>query len=106
MKKDGIHPEFFPEAKVFCNGEEVMTVGGTKKEYVVDLWSGNHPYYQVLTGHTYGENRGNILFICSCDSTRLVRNHRMKARHKFMLRPDFVLHQEITCLTYCIMCVL
>lgn len=22
-----------------------MTTGGTKKEYVVDVWSGNHPFY-------------------------------------------------------------
>jgi hypothetical protein len=32
---------------VFCNGEEVLTVSGTKKEYVVDVWSGNHPFYLV-----------------------------------------------------------
>ena len=29
--------------QVFCNGEEVMTVGGTQAEYVVDIGSGNHP---------------------------------------------------------------
>lgn len=23
-----------------------MTTGGTKQEYVVDVWSGNHPFYQ------------------------------------------------------------
>lgn len=22
-----------------------MTTGGTKEEYVVDVWSGNHPFY-------------------------------------------------------------
>ncbi|CAL56965.1 Ribosomal protein L31 [Ostreococcus tauri] len=38
-------PEFYEEAKVFCNGEEVMTVGGTQKEYIVDIWSGNHPFF-------------------------------------------------------------
>ena len=31
--------------QVFCNGEEVMTVGGTQAEYVVDIWSGNHPFF-------------------------------------------------------------
>eukprot|EP00271_Cylindrocystis_brebissonii_P012286 TRINITY_DN30570_c0_g1_i1.p1 TRINITY_DN30570_c0_g1~~TRINITY_DN30570_c0_g1_i1.p1 ORF type:complete len:140 (+),score=23.13 TRINITY_DN30570_c0_g1_i1:90-509(+) len=45
-KKEGIHPTFYPEAKVYCNGELVMTTGGTKAEYVVDVWSGNHPFYQ------------------------------------------------------------
>lgn len=42
-KKD-IHPEMH-EAKVFCGGEHVMTTIGTKKEYVTDIWSGNHPFY-------------------------------------------------------------
>lgn len=45
-KKEGIHPKFFPEAKVYCNGVLVMTTGGTQAEYVVDVWSGNHPFYQ------------------------------------------------------------
>ncbi|EIE18561.1 RNI-like protein [Coccomyxa subellipsoidea C-169] len=45
MKKD-IHPQYFEESKVFCNGEEVMTVSGTKEKYVVDVWSGNHPFFQ------------------------------------------------------------
>jgi len=39
-------PKWFENAKVFCNGEEVMTVGGTQAEYVVDIWSGNHPFFQ------------------------------------------------------------
>lgn len=43
-KKD-IHPEMY-EAPVFCGGEQVMTTIGTKKEYVTDIWSGNHPFYQ------------------------------------------------------------
>lgn len=46
MAQKDKQPEFFPEAKVFCNGEEVMTVGGTQAEYVVDIWSGNHPFFQ------------------------------------------------------------
>merc|ERR1719463_6514 len=44
--KPNIHPRFFPDAEVFCNGEVVMTVGGTKEKYVVDIWSGNHPFFQ------------------------------------------------------------
>jgi len=38
-------PDWFPEAKVFCNGEQVMSMGGTQDNYVVDIWSGNHPFY-------------------------------------------------------------
>ncbi|CAK0785951.1 hypothetical protein CVIRNUC_009164 [Coccomyxa viridis] len=45
MKKD-IHPKFYEEAKVICNGEEVLTVSGTKEKYVVDVWSGNHPFFK------------------------------------------------------------
>lgn len=44
-RKKDLHPEFHEDAKVYCNGELVMTTGGTKKEYVVDVWSGNHPFY-------------------------------------------------------------
>lgn len=45
MAKPGIHPEWYPEAKVYCNGQVVMTVGSTKPELHVDVWSGNHPFY-------------------------------------------------------------
>lgn len=48
MKKD-IHPEYFEEAKVICNGEEVMSISGTKPKYDVDIWSGNHPFYLGAT---------------------------------------------------------
>lgn len=44
MKKD-IHPKWYPEAKVIVNGEVVMTVGATKPELQVEIWSGTHPFY-------------------------------------------------------------
>ena len=44
MKKE-IHPEWYPEATVICNGEEIMTVGATKPVLHVEIWSGNHPFY-------------------------------------------------------------
>ncbi|KAJ8632983.1 hypothetical protein MRB53_026319 [Persea americana] len=44
-RKKDIHPNFYEDAKVYCKGELVMTTGGTQKEYVVDVWSGNHPFY-------------------------------------------------------------
>ncbi|KAJ9521895.1 plastid/chloroplast ribosomal protein L31 [Haematococcus lacustris] len=46
MMKKGIHPEWHPEAPVICNGVQVMTVGGVKPSYNVDIYSGNHPFYQ------------------------------------------------------------
>merc|ERR1711904_613293 len=44
--KPNIHPHFFPDAQVYCGGEIVMTVGGTQEKYIVDIWSGNHPFFQ------------------------------------------------------------
>jgi len=45
MPKADIHPTWFPDAKVICNGEVVMTTGSTQAELHVDVWSGNHPFY-------------------------------------------------------------
>jgi large subunit ribosomal protein L31 len=45
MPKPNIHPQWFPDAQVFCNGELVMTVGSTQPKINVDIWSGNHPFY-------------------------------------------------------------
>jgi len=44
MKKD-IHPKYYPEAKVYVAGEFVGTVGSTRPELHVDVWSGTHPFY-------------------------------------------------------------
>ncbi len=45
MPKSDIHPTWYPDAKVICNGEVVMTTGSTQPEIHVDVWSGNHPFY-------------------------------------------------------------
>lgn len=45
MPKPDIHPEWYPEAEVYCNGEVVMKVGSTQPTIHVDVWSGNHPFY-------------------------------------------------------------
>ena len=44
MKKE-IHPEYYPEAKVYVGGEVVATVGSTKPELHLEVWSGTHPFY-------------------------------------------------------------
>jgi len=44
MKKD-IHPKYYPQAKVYVGGEYVGTVGSTKPELHLDVWSGTHPFY-------------------------------------------------------------
>lgn len=45
MAKKNIHPQWFSNTKVFCDGQLVMIVGSTKPELNVDIWSGNHPFY-------------------------------------------------------------
>jgi large subunit ribosomal protein L31 len=45
MPKPDIHPTWYPDAKVICNGEVVMTTGSTQPEINVDVWSGNHPFF-------------------------------------------------------------
>ena len=44
MKED-IHPQWYPDAKVIVDGEVVMTVGSTRPEIRVEIWSGTHPFY-------------------------------------------------------------
>ncbi len=44
MKND-IHPKWYPDAKVIVEGEVVMTVGSTRPQIVVEVWSGTHPFY-------------------------------------------------------------
>ena len=44
MKKD-IHPKWYKETKIYCDGKQVMTVPSTQEEIYVDIWSGNHPFY-------------------------------------------------------------
>lgn len=43
--KEGIHPEWYPDAEVICDGEVIMTVGATQPKIVLDIWSGTHPFY-------------------------------------------------------------
>lgn len=45
MPKKNIHPAWFENSKVYCDGQLIMTIGSTKKELHIDIWSGNHPFY-------------------------------------------------------------
>lgn len=45
MVKPNIHPQWYPNAKVYCSGKLILTVGSTKPELNIDVWSGNHPFY-------------------------------------------------------------
>ena len=51
MPKSEIHPNWFTDTKIMCDGKPLCLVGSTKKELQIDIWLGNHPFYtgsQVL----------------------------------------------------------
>mmetsp|Transcript_11942 Transcript_11942/g.49828 ORF Transcript_11942/g.49828 Transcript_11942/m.49828 type:complete len:95 (+) Transcript_11942:9343-9627(+) len=45
MPKKNIHPKWYEDTPVYCDGELIMRVGSTQEELHVDIWSGNHPFY-------------------------------------------------------------
>nr|YP_010851480.1 ribosomal protein L31 [Echinothamnion hookeri]WGH14449.1 ribosomal protein L31 [Echinothamnion hookeri] len=45
MAKKNIHPKWYNESKVYCDGQHIMTVGSTKENLKIDIWSGNHPFF-------------------------------------------------------------
>lgn len=45
MPKKDIHPNWFDETQVYCDGQLVMTISSTKPKLNVDIWSGIHPFY-------------------------------------------------------------
>lgn len=45
MPKKHIHPKWYKQSKVYCNGVFIMTTSSTQQKINVDVWSGNHPFY-------------------------------------------------------------
>ena len=45
MPKSEIHPKWFTDATVYCDGKPLCTVGSTKEKLQVDIWLANHPFY-------------------------------------------------------------
>lgn len=43
--KPGIHPEWYPEAKVICACGNTFTTGSTKPEIRTDVCSACHPFF-------------------------------------------------------------
>nr|UNJ15821.1 ribosomal protein L31 [Cyanidioschyzonaceae sp. 2] len=44
MKKH-LHPKWYENCIVYCNGKPIMKIGSTKPELHVEVWSGIHPFY-------------------------------------------------------------
>ena len=45
MSKSQIHPKWFNNTLVYCDGKPLCTIGSTKTELQVDIWLANHPFY-------------------------------------------------------------
>jgi len=45
MPKKEIHPKWFDETEVYCDGQLVMKTSSTKPRLNIDVWSGNHPFF-------------------------------------------------------------
>ena len=45
MPKSEIHPNWFPDSEVKCEGEALCVIGSPKPQLQVDVWLGNHPFY-------------------------------------------------------------
>ncbi len=45
MPKSEIHPTWFPNASVLCEGKTLCSIGSTKPQLQLDVWLGNHPFY-------------------------------------------------------------
>ena len=45
MPKTSVHPNWYPNAKVYCDGQLILKIGSTRPKLYVDIWSGNHSFY-------------------------------------------------------------
>lgn len=45
MPKSKIHPNWFPDAKVYSDGKPIAQIASTKEQLQVDVWLANHPFY-------------------------------------------------------------
>ena len=45
MPKAEIHPTWFSDTPIICDGKPLCYVGSTKRELQVDVWLANHPFY-------------------------------------------------------------
>jgi large subunit ribosomal protein L31 len=45
MPKPNIHPEWFKNTPVLCDGKPLCLVDSTKSQLQIDTWLANHPFY-------------------------------------------------------------
>ena len=45
MPKSNIHPDWFTNTSIVCDGKPLCLIGSTKQELQIDTWLANHPFY-------------------------------------------------------------
>ena len=45
MPKSNIHPNWFKDTLIMCDGKPLCVLGSTKQEFQIDTWLANHPFY-------------------------------------------------------------
>ena len=45
MPKSDIHPTWFKDTPILCDGKPICSIGSTKRELQMDIWLANHPFY-------------------------------------------------------------
>ena len=45
MSKYKIHPKWFSDTPIYNEGNILCLIGSTKNKLEIDLWLGNHPFY-------------------------------------------------------------
>ena len=45
MPKSNIHPDWFTNTKVLCDGKPLCIIGSTKTNLQIDMWLANHSFY-------------------------------------------------------------
>ena len=85
MPKSEIHPKWYPDAKVICNGEVVMTTGSTQPELHVDVWSGNHPFFTGTQKILDTEGRVDR-FMKNMEWVQLIQLHQKIKKKKKILK--------------------
>lgn len=45
MPKSNIHPDWFTNTSIICDGKPLCLIGSTKQELQIDIWLANHPFY-------------------------------------------------------------
>jgi large subunit ribosomal protein L31 len=57
MPKADIHPQWFPQTPILCDGKPLCFIGSTRRELQIDIWLGNHPFYNDTTVMIDSEGR-------------------------------------------------